>query len=208
MSSRHAILDSLKEVSLDPVDPPDLSAMKTIHYDDPVSQFEKTLELVGGALIRVASRNQIFNALESLPVYCNADSFFSTLDEGVRGEEALSSAAPTNCVDLAAMRSPKDLNGLELAIVEGDFAVAENAAIWVKDSRLEQRAVLFLAEHLILVVSREDLINNMHEAYRRLSFAEPSFGLFISGPSKTADIEQSLVIGAQGPRSLHVLLIE
>ncbi len=61
-----------------------------------------------------------------------------------------------------------------------------------------------IAEHLILVVDAGNLVHNMHQAYERLQFGETSYGVFVSGPSKTADIEQSLVIGAQGPRSLHV----
>ena len=85
--------------------------------------------------------------------------------------------------------------------------MAENGAVWVDPSELAHRVVLFIAEHLVLVVRESQLVHNMHQAYERLGTDLPGYGLFISGPSKTADIEQSLVIGAQGPRSLHVCLV-
>ena len=72
--------------------------------------------------------------------------------------------------------------------------------------RAHHRAIYFIAQHLVLVVPREALLDHLHQAYERLSFAGAGYGLFISGPSKTADIEQSLVIGAHGARSLTVLL--
>jgi L-lactate dehydrogenase complex protein LldG len=72
---------------------------------------------------------------------------------------------------------------------------------------MKHRAILFITQHLVLVVPRDQVIDNMHQAYERLSFADPGFGVFLSGPSKTADIEQSLVIGAHGPRSLTVFLV-
>ena len=93
-------------------------------------------------------------------------------------------------------------------VAPGEFAVAENAAVWVTDQSLRHRVLYFLSQHMALVVPANQLLHNMHEAYRRLSFDRPQFGLFISGPSKTADIEQSLVIGAHGPRSLTVFLME
>ena len=67
-------------------------------------------------------------------------------------------------------------------------------------------AIFFIAQHLALVISASNIVHNMHEAYERLSFDSPGFGAFISGPSKTADIEQSLVVGAHGPRSLTVFV--
>jgi L-lactate dehydrogenase complex protein LldG len=57
------------------------------------------------------------------------------------------------------------------------------------------------------VIPAAEILDNMHQAYERLAFDKPGFGAFISGPSKTADIEQSLVIGAHGPRSLTVFCI-
>jgi L-lactate dehydrogenase complex protein LldG len=96
---------------------------------------------------------------------------------------------------------------VDFAILPGKFGVAENGAVWVSDERVRHRVIYFLAQHLALVVPADQIVNNMHEAYEPLRFDGPGFGTFISGPSKTADIEQSLVIGAHGARSLTVLLM-
>jgi L-lactate dehydrogenase complex protein LldG len=78
----------------------------------------------------------------------------------------------------------------------------------VDAGRLAHPAALFLAEHLALVVRAGDVVSDMHEAYARLArSAPPCYGVFVSGPSKTADIEQALVVGAHGPRSLALLLV-
>jgi L-lactate dehydrogenase complex protein LldG len=69
------------------------------------------------------------------------------------------------------------------------------------------REVFVITEHLVLVVDAASLVHDMHRAYARLGERPVGYGLFISGPSKTADIEQSLVIGAQGARSCTVVLV-
>jgi L-lactate dehydrogenase complex protein LldG len=86
--------------------------------------------------------------------------------------------------------------------------VAENGACWITDHGGANRAVCFLAQHLGVVVSAAALVNDLHEAYERISLERPGFAMFLSGPSKTADIEQSLVIGAHGPRSCTVVITE
>ena len=73
---------------------------------------------------------------------------------------------------------------------------------------IRQRTIYFIAQHLALVVPRSEVVSNMHQAYQRLRFDDNAFGCFVSGPSKTADIEQSLVIGAHGARSLTVFLVD
>jgi L-lactate dehydrogenase complex protein LldG len=95
---------------------------------------------------------------------------------------------------------------LDLAILKGQFGVAENGAIWLDDSELRLRAIPFITEHLVIVISRDSLVATMHQAYDRIGDQHSGFGLFIAGPSKTADIEQSLVIGAHGAKSLMVVL--
>ena len=95
---------------------------------------------------------------------------------------------------------------LDLFVCEGVLGVAENAAVWLPESRIGSRAAPFLAPHVAVVLERAAIVATMHDAYRALGEPE-GFGVFVAGPSKTADIEQSLVIGAHGPVSLAVILV-
>ena len=83
-----------------------------------------------------------------------------------------------------------------------------DGAIWVNDRQLPLRVLYFIVQHLTLVLPKSEIVDNMHQAYERLRFDNAEFGTFIAGPSKTADIEQSLVIGPHGSRSLTVLIID
>src|SRR5690606_4041546 len=102
---------------------------------------------------------------------------------------------------------PHTLADVDLAIVHGEVGVAENAAIWISESRLIKRVLPFIAQNLAIVIHERDIVATLHDAYARISIAEHGYGVFISAPSKTADIEQSLVIGAHGPRSLSVIVM-
>jgi L-lactate dehydrogenase complex protein LldG len=98
------------------------------------------------------------------------------------------------------------LASLDWVIAQGEFIVAENGAIWVDGATMPHRVMLFIPQYLALVVSRSQVVHHMHEAYARVGHPKPGFGVFVSGPSKTADIEQSLVLGAHGCRTLQVFL--
>lgn len=168
-----------------------------VRYDDPRQQFVASLESVGGRCLVVADSEAINRALSAMPAWQQAALRLS-LVPGV---------GPAN-VDMAAIDDPHKLESLDFAVLPGEFAVAENGAVWVTDAAVKHRVVYFIAQHLALVVPAAAVLDNMHQAYQRLTFNGPCFGTFISGPSKTADIEQSLVIGAHGARSLTVFLVE
>ena len=99
------------------------------------------------------------------------------------------------------------LEDVEVAVVSGAFGVAENSAIWVTASSLKTRVLPFICQHLVVILHPQHIVNNMHEAYERIAADEYDYGVFIAGPSKTADIEQSLVLGAHGPKSMTVFMI-
>jgi L-lactate dehydrogenase complex protein LldG len=88
------------------------------------------------------------------------------------------------------------------------LGVAENGAVWLPLSRLQHRSAVFLATNVIIVLDRARIVADFHEAYASLDVGAEGFGVFVAGPSKTADIEQALVIGAHGPTSLTIVLAD
>ena len=109
-------------------------------------------------------------------------------------------------IDAAAVSHPKELANVEIAILRATVGVAENGAMWVSESACGQRVLPFIAQHLVLLLKKEHIVSHMHAGYAQIRVDQDGFGVWIAGPSKTADIEQSLVIGAHGPRSLLVVL--
>ena len=143
-------------------------------------------------------------------MHASINAVLPTLSEHVAPGKVVASTLPDFAdisLDLTVISDPHDLEHVDLAILSGSLAVAENAAVWVDDQGVDHRVLYFLSQHLALVVPRASLVHNMHEAYERITPQQRPFGSFISGPSKTADIEQSLVIGAHGARTLNVFLI-
>jgi L-lactate dehydrogenase complex protein LldG len=101
----------------------------------------------------------------------------------------------------------EDVEKLDVVILKGQLGVAENGAIWLTEKDCVERVLPFITQHLVLLIDQSTLVSTMHEAYRVLGPQQPDYGVFIAGPSKTADIEQSLVIGAHGPKSLQVFIL-
>jgi hypothetical protein len=91
-----------------------------------------------------------------------------------------------------------------VVVLPGRFAVAENGAVYVDADDLANRTDMVLADELALVVPTTAIVATMHEAVRLIP-AGSCCGWFLSGPSKTADIEQALVVGAQGAKTLLVV---
>ena len=125
-----------------------------------------------------------------------------------KGERIVNTVAATGeaTKNISQLGAP-DLENVYKAFIQGTLGVAENGAVWVKESQAVNRLLPFICQHLILVINATDIVATLHEAYQQINIAEEGYGVFIAGPSKTADIEQSLVIGAHGARSLVVYLI-
>ena len=153
--------------------------------------------MVGGRGVPVATLAEAHAQLNELPQYQSARKRIS----------ACPGVGETNCrVDLVT--DPHDFEDVDFAVLPGLLAVAENAAVWVTDENVPHRVLYFLTQHLALVVPSRALVHNLGQAYPRVTVGHRPFAAWISGPSKTADIEQSLVIGAHGPRSLVVFLVD
>ena len=98
------------------------------------------------------------------------------------------------------------LEQTELLILYPKLAVAQNGAVWIEPSSYPKELIT-LTQHIAIILDSKDIVSNMQEAYERVDISTLSTGIFLSGPSKTADIEQALVIGAHGAVSLSVFII-
>jgi L-lactate dehydrogenase complex protein LldG len=195
MTAREEILNKVRQRR-----PPVLEAAESpvdgITYADPAQQFASVLASVGGRCLCVADRAAAQRELANIGEYASARRRVSTV-----------SGVGNSTLDLQAVTDPHQVEDVEFAVLPGELAVAENAAVWVATDSVIERTLYFLSQHVALVVPSERIVNNLHEAYSSLDVARCRFGTFVSGPSKTADIEQSLVIGAHGARSLTVFLV-
>ena len=172
---------------------PDLSDITAITYPDPLLQFINMTRSVGGNAIEVEEGRDINELIREL--YPDAKEIASNLPEitiTTRNPDEVGRA--------------RDLNGTDVGVIRGCFGVAENACVWIPQ-QMKEKAVMFISENLVILLKKSEIVNNMHEAYRRIQFNDYGYGTFISGPSKTADIAQVLVMGAQAARSATVLLL-
>lgn len=101
---------------------------------------------------------------------------------------------------------PHTYEDVDVAIFKPRLAVAENSAVWITEDLMGVRALPFITQHIIMIIDRTVLVPDMHAAYQQIGNADYGFSTFIAGPSKTADIEQSLVLGAHGPRSMTIFI--
>ena len=206
MSSKEDILKKYRANVREKFDMPDLSDIRAITYPDPLLQFMNMTKSVGGNAIEVAKGADVNALIREL--YPDAKEIASNLPE--------ITIATRNPDEVGRAR---DLNGTDVGVIRGMFGVAENACVWIPQ-QMKEKAVCFISENLVILLDKKQIVNNMHEAYARLTnasgkttgdtelFDQYGYGTFISGPSKTADIAQVLVMGAQAARSATVLLID
>ena len=193
MSSKEDILKKYRANVKQQYDMPDLSDIQAITYPNPLEQFVKMSEMVGGKVREMTPGEDINVIIREL--FPDAKEIASNLPE-----VTIATRNPDN------IDSTQELNGTDVGIIRGIFGVAENGCIWVPQ-QMKEKAVCFISENLIILLPKSQIVNNMHEAYRRIEFNDYSYGTFISGPSKTADIAQVLVMGAQAARSVTILLM-
>ena len=173
-------------------DMPSFDDMKRVQYADPLKQFVEMSKTVGGKVVELEKGQDINEVIKTC--YPDAKVIASNLPEVTIANRNPDTVAEAN-----------DLNGTDVGVVRGVFGVAENGCIWIPQT-MKQKAVCFISEYLVILLDRKQIVNNMHEAYQRVEFNSYGYGCFISGPSKSADIAQALVMGAQAARGVTVVL--
>lgn len=166
--------------------------VKGIVYEDIIKQFIEISKTVGGKVIEVKASDDLNAVIRK--AYPDAKVFASNV-KGIQAD-----------LNPDTVANAADLNGTDVGTIQGEMGVAENGCIWVPQT-MKERAIYFISEELVILLDKKNIVNNMHEAYKRVEMNNYGYGVFISGPSKTADIEQALVMGAQAARGITVILI-
>ena len=192
MSSREDILQNIRRNTRTRYERPDLTSLEeeALTYADPVGQFCKIMVQMGGKAVVLGKEDDLNEVIRQL--YPDAKRIASILKEVPTGEKIQLITCATFHPD--EVENPGELDGTDLAIVDGRIGVCENGAVWLQQD-VEQRAIYFISEALVILLDRKNLVNNMHEAYKRIDTGEYGYG------------EQALVMGAHGPRSVTVILL-
>ena len=199
MSSREQILNTIRANRPAPVELPDIHAQAFVHYDDPHQQFSSLVETLGGCAVYVNEGQSVMDAVKAHWPDAGQGRVVNLLEDS-HGEQP---QAPSQ----AQSQLPHDHQNVDIAIVAGQLAVAENASVWVSNANLDCRSLYFLCQRLVMVVPRERMVHTMRDAYAQIKIEERGFGSFIAGSSRTADIEQSLVMGAHGAMAALVVFV-
>jgi L-lactate dehydrogenase complex protein LldG len=186
MTSREKILSSIASNKPSLVSLPDVPIFEG---DGSIERFKTILESIGGTAVELTTKSECQEAI---------DKYYHDLVN--IASDIVNANVPINLATTKEI-----LEQVDLAVIQGEIGVAENGTIWVPESNMLNRALPFITQHLVLVLDKKNIVANMQQAYDKLEGVD-SYGVFIAGPSKTADIEQSLVIGAHGARSMMVLI--
>ena len=189
---KEELFDKLRRNTREQFDMPDLT-INAIKYPDTVKQFIEMSKTVGGKVKCIKKDDDVNKVIREL--YPDAKVFASNVP-GIEAD-----------LNPDTVAEAKDLNGTDVGILQGELGVAENGCVWVPQT-MKEKAVCFISEELVIMLDKKNIVDNMHEGYKRIRVPELGYGCWISGPSKTADIEQALVMGAQAARGVTVLLIE
>ncbi len=194
MESRTKILEAIAKNQPELTPLPDLTELAFTDFD-PLEKFKTILTSIGGQVIEVKNLGEVEQYIQA--EFPDPMRVISTLP-------GLSPVAETDWLE----QDPHVLENVDLCILEAEFGVAENGSVWLTEAQMGQRVAPFITQCLGIVLQADRLVPTMHHAYERIGAADYPFGMFLAGPSKTADIEQSLVLGAHGSRSLLLFLVE
>jgi len=190
MSSRNAILASLRAAQRKPTTLPDVP-MFDAGLPPALDKFKGTLAQMGGIWAEMPADTDIDALIRAR--YPDAKVICSAVPE----------VADTRRIE--EVRDPHELNDVDVGIVRPRFAVAETGSIWLSETQFQVNAFGYLSQHLVALLDPADIVGNLHHAYHRSEFFAANYAVLMSGPSATADIEGVLIHGAQGIRSLTVI---
>ena len=190
MSSRDDILARVRK-NQPPAQPlPDVPSFDTA-TGSALESFKAALVRMGGKLADAPADGNLDALIRKLfpeaKVICSATS-------EVKGNRAIDT-----------IHRPQELDDVDVGVVRAIYGVAETGSLWLTEAQFRVNALGFLAQHLVVLLDPGRIVGNLHHAYRERGQFDARYGVFMTGPSATADIEGVLIHGAQGIRTLTVI---
>ena len=189
MTARDEILARVRKNHPPPQPLPPLPAFER-ELPELLELFKTNLARMGGQVFEGKAQDFIRKAFPEAKVICSAT-------PEVAGSRSL-----------AKVRDPRELEDVDVGVVRAAFGVAETGSVFLSEKEFGVNALGFLSQHLVVLLDPKAIVANLHHAYARRAFREAAYSVLMSGPSATADIEGILVRGAQGIRSLTVVISE
>jgi L-lactate dehydrogenase complex protein LldG len=169
--------------------------------DFEMDRFLNEVKLLSGAGQRIAP-SDVSKALKSLVSECNirkATFWHTPLFEKLGFQSILLDLG----VDLVSpVASKHDMALCDLGITEADFLLPETGTLVLRSSAEKPRAVSLLPRIHLAIVRPGMLRADMHQVFAEAK--DSPYLVFITGPSRTADIELTVTLGVHGPKALHV----
>ncbi len=192
-SSRDAMLQAIKQNQPEWIDLPEVPVFAP-YFDDVLQKYMTVLTGIGGQPYLVNSYDEIVAQIKKdfagVKRIVSFDNVLSTVAEIADGSQTM-----------------HQFEDVDVCIVHATMAVAENGSVWITEKEMPERVLPFISQSLVVIISKSNIVRTMHDAYNKIGGAEYGFAAFIAGPSKTADIEQSLVLGAHGPKSMVAFIL-
>ncbi len=206
-SSKEKILNRLTEAQKNrggqTMSRPDFESPIYLPFDQELAEsFKANLELIGGQVFRVNDLNEAIAELKKL-------SESENLANLICMEPSLQKVL-TGQVEFAT--SMDDLQHIDVGITTCEFLVAHLGSILVSSASLSGRRLNVFPETHVVIAHSGQLVNYLDDALAGMEEKYPgqlpSMITNITGPSRTADIEKTLVMGMHGPKKLFVLLAD
>lgn len=160
---------------------------------DRIARFKTTLGIMGGTIAEVDS----LEAVSALLVQrFGPDAVITSAVPGIPGNRPLT-----------AQTAPASLEDVDVGVVRARFGVVETGSVWFSETEYVVNAIGYLVQHLVVLLDPAQIVDGLQEAYRRDDFKAARYAALVTGPSATADIEGVLIRGAQGVRSLTLVLL-
>ncbi len=201
-TAREEILGKLRKAVHPIPEPPDFNQPIYPSFEKSLEiTFKENLEKVNGLVYLCSSIEELYNELKDFLASRSKDRVFCDEDEICRN---------LNDFGIPFQGSPELSNDLEVGITGCEFLIAHTGSVMVSSAQKGGRQMFIYPAFHIVIAQKKQLVDYLEIAYSGIieKYKEdfPSHISLITGPSRTADIEKTLVLGAHGPRELVVFV--